>query len=125
MQKLDMAEKLVECIEEMTANVDAVQERVLAEILRPQRRRRVPSEMRPRRRRRRPRHLPGQGARGDVRGPEAVHPARRHRRHVSRPDGPRPPDLRAGGEPKLIPAVKDELDRRILLHSLVTAVMNQ
>ena len=29
------------------------------------------------------------------------------------------------GEPKLIPAVKDEADRRMLLHSLVMAAMNQ
>ena len=29
------------------------------------------------------------------------------------------------GEPKLIPAVKDEVDRRMLLHSLVMAVMHQ
>jgi len=29
------------------------------------------------------------------------------------------------GEPKLIPAMKDEVDRRMLLHSLVMAVMNQ
>ena len=29
------------------------------------------------------------------------------------------------GEPKLIPAVKDEVDRRMLLHNLVMAVMNQ
>lgn len=30
----------------------------------------------------------------------------------------------SGGEPKLIPSTKDELDRRMLLHSFVTAVMN-
>jgi len=29
------------------------------------------------------------------------------------------------GEPKLIPAVQDEVDHRMLLHSLVMAVMNQ
>jgi auxin responsive GH3 family protein len=66
---------------------------------------------------------------------------RRRRRHVLRiANGDRSPILSGSvhpisefivssgtsdGEPKLIPAVKDEVDRRMLLHSLVMAVMNQ
>ncbi|CAD6268866.1 unnamed protein product [Miscanthus lutarioriparius] len=127
-----MAEKL-ECIEEMTTNVDAVQGRVLAEIL---------------------------ARNGDVEyltkcglaaGAAAAHASFRGKVPMVTYENVKPyilpvangdmsPVLTApghpisefivttgtsGGEPKLIPAVKDELDRRMLLHSLVTAVMNQ
>jgi len=125
------AEKKLRFIEEVTADVDAVQERVLADILARN------AEME---------YLAKCGLAGAtdratfrVKVPMVTYEdLKPYILRVANGDtspiltGPGHPISKfivttgtSGGEPKLIPAVKDELDRRMLLHSLVTAVMNQ
>ncbi|KAJ1256338.1 hypothetical protein BS78_K048300 [Paspalum vaginatum] len=124
--------QLLQCIDDMTAGVDAVQRRVLEEILA----RNGESE-----------YLASCGlssASGGAAAFRAKVPMATYedlKPYILRvAGGDRCPVLTgsgnpvsefllssgtSGGEPKLIPAVEDELDRRLLLHSLVAPLMNQ
>jgi auxin responsive GH3 family protein len=128
-----MAAEMLESIEEMTTNVDAVQERVLADILA----RNGDAEYLAKC------GLAGAGAadRATFRAKVPMATYDDLKPYILRiANGDRSPILSGSvhpisdfivsfgtsdGEPKLIPAVKDKVDRRMLLHSLVTAVMNQ
>ncbi|WVZ54250.1 hypothetical protein U9M48_005075 [Paspalum notatum var. saurae] len=128
----EMQEKL-ELVEEMTRNVGAVQERVLAEILG----RNAESD-----------YLAKFGLAGGAAAGRAAFRAKVPmvtyedlKPYIMRiANGDRSPVLSgsgnpasefffssgtSGGEPKLFPTVKDEFDRRRLLHSIIMAVINQ
>jgi len=122
------AEMMLESIEEMTTNVDAVQERGLVDILA----RNGDAEYLAKC------GLAGAGAsdRATFRPkvPMATYDdLKQYNLRIA--NGDRSPILpgsefnvssgTSDGEPKLISAMKHEVDRRMLLHSLVMAVMNQ
>uniref|UniRef100_A0A0A9D5V4 Uncharacterized protein n=1 Tax=Arundo donax TaxID=35708 RepID=A0A0A9D5V4_ARUDO len=124
------AEKL-QFIEEMTTNVDAVQERVLAEILA----RNAEAEYLVKC------GLDGATDRGTFRAKVPMVTYEHLQPYIRRiADGDRSPILSgsahpvhefltssgtSGGERKLIPNIEDELDRRQLQHSLIMPVMSQ